>query len=421
MICHHRGVTDLVRLRALRRMKWVASGVLAVALVVWLTAWRFESEGSPAWVGFVRAGAEAALIGGLADWFAVTALFRHPLGIPIPHTAIIPARKEALGANLGEFVGSNFLAEDVVRQRVRRAGIAARAGAWLAAPENAVRVTAELASVVRGALTVLSDADVQELLEDTVVARLSTFEVGPPLGRLLDGVLADDAHRGSVDLLAEHARAWLVEHPREVIEAVAAASPTWSPKFVDDAIGARVHAELVRVAGDVRDDPHHPLRASIDAALSALAVNLRDDPDTIARAQSAKDRLLEHPSTKAALAGLAASARRLLLEAVDDPTSALRQRVVEAIVSAGRRLVDDPEWQGKADLWLENAAAHVVVGYRDELTRTITETVDRWDGAETSRRIEVAAGRDLQFIRINGAVVGALVGVAIHAVSLVWG
>lgn len=414
-------MTDDRRERDLRRMKLIATGVLVVALVVWITAWQAERSGAPPWVGFVRAGAEAAMIGGLADWFAVTALFRHPLGIPIPHTAIIPTRKDALGANLGEFVGTNFLSEDVVRDRVRRAEVAGRVGAWLALPANAERVTAEVASATRGALQVLSDSDVQDLLEQTVLARVSTVQVGPPLGKVLEGVLDDGAHRSTVDMVAEHARTWLIEHPQQVMEAVAAAAPTWSPRFVDEAVGARVHAELVRVAGEVRADPNHPLRGTIDQALQQLAVNLQEDPETIARAQAAKDRLLDHPSTREAIAGLARAARRMVLEAVDDPTSPLRVRVAAAIRDAGQRLVDDPEWRAKADLWLENAAAHVVTGYRDELTRTITDTVERWDGQETARRIELAAGRDLQFIRINGAVVGALVGVLIHAVSLAVG
>ena len=392
-----------------------------LALVVWLVAWHAESGGAPTWVGFVRAGAEAAMIGGLADWFAVTALFRHPLGLPIPHTAIIPTRKEALGRNLSEFVGTNFLAEDVVRDRVRRAEVAGRIGAWLSIPANASRVTAELATAARGALDVLSDDDVHDMLEQTIIRRLGEVQAGPPLGRALDGILRDGAHTGTVDLLADQAQTWLVEHRADVIAAVAAAAPTWSPRFVDDAIGAKVHTELVRVAGDVRDDPHHALRGTIDAALFQLADNLQTDPHTMARADEAKDRLLQHPSTVAALEDVGATARRMLLEAIDNPDSPLRRRVLAAIQAAGQRLVTDEEWRAKADLMLENAAAHVVTGYRDELTRVITDTVDRWDGDETSRRIEIAAGRDLQFIRINGAVVGALVGVVIHALSLAAG
>jgi uncharacterized membrane-anchored protein YjiN (DUF445 family) len=222
-------------------------------------------------------------------------------------------------------------------------------------------------------------------------------------------------------MVAEHARSWVVAHPREVIDAVAAAAPQWAPRIANEKIGQLVHAELVRIAGDVRGDPDHPLRATIDEALAQLAQRLQHDPEMIAKAQAAKGRILDHPSTRAAMADVASAIRRMVLEAVDDPASALRVRVADAVRSAGQRLVDDPEWRAKADGWLEGAAAYVVANYRDELTRTITDTVERWDGQETSRRIELAAGRDLQFIRINGAVVGALVGVLIHALSLAWG
>ncbi len=411
-------MTEQDRLRDLRRMKVIATSVLVAALVIWVVAWRAEANGAPTWVGFVRAGAEAAMIGGLADWFAVTAIFRHPLGIPIPHTALIPTKKDALGANLSDFVGTNFLAEDVVRDRVRRTDVAGRVGAWLSSGGNADRVTAELASAARGALEVLSDSDVQELLEKTVITRLTTVEAGPPLGRVLQGVLNDQAHRGAVDALADYAHTWLLEHPADVIEAVAAASPSWSPKFVDDMLGTKVHTELVRVAREVREDPDHPLRGTIDSALGQLAEKLQHDPEMMARAEAAKQQLLNHPSTREAINDLGATARRMILEAVDDPDSELRRRVAAAITSSGQRLVDDPEWRDKANTWVENAAAHVVANYSDELTRTITETVEKWDGKEAARRIEIAAGRDLQFIRINGAVVGALVGVLIHAISL---
>ena len=399
-------------------MKGAATAVLVVAAAVWVVARLAESAGAPTWVGFVRAAAEAAMVGGLADWFAVTALFRHPLGIPIPHTALIPERKAALGRNLSDFVGTHFLAEDVIRQRVRRVDVARRAGEWLTRPENAERVSAEAAAAAKGLLDVLSDDDVQAVLERSLLRRLADAPVGPALGRVLEGILADRAHTGAVDLLADRAGVWLVEHRDDVVLAVTEAAPTWSPRFVDEAVGSKVHAELVRVAAEVRADPHHPLRGTIDRALWQLAYDLRTDSDTQARAQAAKDRLLAHPETKRAVADLAATVRRLVLEAVSDPGSELRRRTVAAVASFGERLVKDPVLGGKVNRWVEDAAAHVVTTYRHELTRTITETVDRWDGEETSRRIELAAGRDLQFIRINGAVVGALAGVVIHAIGL---
>jgi uncharacterized membrane-anchored protein YjiN (DUF445 family) len=187
-------------------MKSVAGGLLVLAAIVYVVARRAEEAGAPAWVGFVRAAAEAGMIGGLADWFAVTALFRRPLGLPIPHTALIPTRKDALGESLGDFVGGNFLAEEVVRSRVRQAGVSGRVGVWVAEEPHAKRVAAEAAVAVRGALEVLRDDDVQDLLERTVLRPLAEAPVGPPLGQLLGRVVDDGSHHGLVDLAVDETR-----------------------------------------------------------------------------------------------------------------------------------------------------------------------------------------------------------------------
>src|SRR6185503_13007887 len=195
--------------RALRKMKLVALSFLLGATVIFLITTFWQSAGAPGWVGYLRAAAEAGMVGALADWFAVTALFRHPLGIRIPHTAIIPTRKDALGDSLGEFVGTNFLSEQVVRERLRRVGVAGRLGGWLAQPANADRVTAELATVVRGVVAVLRDEDVQAVMEQAVVRRVVAVPWGPPLGRVLAGVFADGAHHKLVDLVCDRAYEWV--------------------------------------------------------------------------------------------------------------------------------------------------------------------------------------------------------------------
>ena len=200
---------DRQRRRDLVRMKGTATALLLVAAVVYLLARRAEDGGAAGWVGFVRAAAEAGMVGGLADWFAVTALFRRPLGLPIPHTAIIPTRKDALGRSLSDFVGANFLSEQVVRDRLAQADVTGRVGRWLAEPANAERVTAELASLLRGAIGVLRDADVQAVLEPAVRRRLAEVPVGPALGRLLGDAVADGAHHKLVDLVAATADDWL--------------------------------------------------------------------------------------------------------------------------------------------------------------------------------------------------------------------
>jgi uncharacterized membrane-anchored protein YjiN (DUF445 family) len=402
--------------RDLRRMKSLATALLAAAAVVYLLASRAE-DGGPAWVGYVRAAAEASMVGALADWFAVTALFRRPLGLPIPHTAIIPTRKDQLGAGLGDFVGTHFLSEQVVRDRLKSVGVAARVGGWLTDPDHARRVTDEAATALRGAIEVLRDDDVRAVLEQALLPRLLEAPVGPPLGRLLTRVVEDRAHEGVLQLAIDQVNRWLAQNEDVVVDAVARQAPAWSPRFVDEAVALRVYREVVRVAGEVQRDPEHPLRRSVDRFLAQTGRDLQDDLETIHRAEQLKAGLLAHPAVRAAAGDLAGSVRAALLEAVANPDGELRRRAAAGVASFGGRLSSDDRLRAKVDGWLEDAAAYLVTTYRDELTATITETVNRWDGEETARKVELAVGRDLQFIRINGTLVGGLAGIGIHALT----
>ncbi|TDV46922.1 DUF445 domain-containing protein [Actinophytocola oryzae] len=401
--------------RALRKMKLVALSFLVGAAVVFLvmSLW----PGTPAWTGYVKAAAEAGMVGALADWFAVTALFRHPLGLPIPHTAIIPTRKDALGDSLGEFVGANFLSEQVVRDRLRRVGVASRLGGWLAEPANADRVTAELATVVRGLVAVLRDEDVQAVMEQAVVKRVLAVPWGPPLGKLMAGVFADGSHHKLVDLMCDRAYEWVKDNHTTVLRVVSDRSPTWSPKFVDSMVADKVYGEVLSFAWLVKTDPNHPMRLAVDKFLAEFASDMQTDPATMARAEAVKQQVLEHPEVQNVIGATWTTAKRLLLDAAEDPSSELRRRVHDGLTSLGRKLAEDDSLREKVDSWVEGAAAYVVLNYRDEITTLITDTVQRWDAEETSRKIELQVGRDLQFIRINGTVVGSLAGLLIYTVA----
>ena len=395
-------------------MKVGASALLLLAAVVYVLARRAGGHG---WVGYVQAAAEAGMVGGLADWFAVTALFRHPLALPIPHTAIIPTRKDALGRNLSDFVGTNFLSEQVVRERLRNAGVPRRLGSWLAEPEHAARVTSELARALRGAVDVLRDEDLRAVLEPVVLRRLAALPVGPTLGRLLAKVVADKAHHRLVDLVAAAVDDWLLANREQVIDLVARQAPAWSPEFVDRAVATRVYGELTRVSAEVRAQPEHAIRQALDRLLTRFADDLSNDPTTIERASGVLESLLAQSEVRRAFGDVISAGRRVLLEMVDDPDGELRTRLSGALADLGRRLDTDEVLRARVDAIVADAAGYVVTHYRDELTRTITDTVERWDGVETARKVELAVGRDLQFIRINGTVVGALAGVIIHAVG----
>ncbi|WP_414675347.1 DUF445 domain-containing protein [Lentzea sp.] len=397
----------------LRKMKLVATSFLVGATVIFFGTHAFEG----AWVGYVRAAAEAGMVGALADWFAVTALFRRPLGLPIPHTAIIPERKNMFGKTLGDFVGVNFLSPEVVQDKLRRAGIAERAGAWLKQPENAERVTTEMANVLKGAITVLKDDVVQAVVEQAIVKRVTAKPWGPPLGKLLNQVLTDGAHHKLVDLMCDRAYEWVRDNHDKVSLIVSDRAPTWSPKFVDSLLGDKVYTELVNFAWAVKTDVNHPMRLAVDQFLIEFSSDMQTDPSTMQKAEQVKQQVINHPDVQKLISSAWGTAKKMLIDAAEDPSSELRRRVTQGLVTLGTNLTDDPKLRAKVDGWLEQAAGYVVSNYRGEITTLITDTVERWDAEETSRKIELQVGRDLQFIRINGTVVGALAGLVIYTVA----
>ncbi|MFF1305342.1 DUF445 domain-containing protein [Streptomyces sp. NPDC058307] len=408
---------DLEKQRGVRQMKLTATGLLLLVAVVYVLATWAHNSGAGPWAGYVAAAAEAGMVGALADWFAVTALFRHPLGLPIPHTAIIPTKKDQLGVSLGEFVGENFLSEDVVRQRLRAVGIGSRLGTWLADPEHADRVTAELSAALRGALTVLRDSDVQAVVGEAITRRADAQEIAPGIGKMLDKVVADGGHRRVVDLVVARAHDWLVLHNEQVMDAVQGGAPGWTPRFVDKKVGERVYKELLRFVTEMRDMPSHPARGALDRFLTDFANDLQSDTDTRARVERLKGEVLGRGEVQDLIASAWTAVRSMIVSAAEDERSELRLRVRASLLSLGARMAVDPKVQAKVDGWVEGAAVYVVTTYRREITSLITDTVAGWDAEHTTRKIEANIGRDLQFIRINGTVVGSLAGLLIYTVS----
>ncbi|MFI9200099.1 DUF445 domain-containing protein [Streptomyces sp. NPDC053048] len=413
---------DEEKRRGVRRMKAFATGLLlAVAGVYALAKWAQTAGWGGGWAAFVAAAAEAGMVGALADWFAVTALFRRPMGLPIPHTAIIPTKKDQLGQSLGDFVGENFLSGDVVRLRLRAVGIGSRLGAWLAEPAHADRVTAELATALRGALTVLRDSDVQAVVGEAITRRADAAEIAPGIGAMLERIVADGGHHRAVDLVCVRAHDWLVTHGDSVMAAVTGGAPGWTPRFVDRKVGERVYKELLRFVTEMRDMPEHPARGAVDRFLADFAHDLRSDDDTRARVERLKSELLGRGEVQDIIASAWSSVRAMIVAAAEDERSELRLRTRASVLSLGARMTADERLRQKVDGWLEDAAVYVVTTYRDEITALITDTVAGWDAEHTSRKIEAHIGRDLQFIRINGTVVGALAGLVIYTASRLLG
>ncbi|MBZ6372637.1 MAG: DUF445 domain-containing protein [Microbacterium hominis] len=406
---------DRERRRSLQVMKGVALGALVVMAIVFVIAFVLQEQHP--WLAYVRAAAEGGMVGALADWFAVTALFRHPLGIPIPHTAIIPRRKDEIGRSLGEFVETNFLEGRVVRAKLESTPIAATAGAWLRDPTHAETVGAEASTVAAGILRALSDDEVQDLISDLAREHLLDPEWAPTLGAWLSRVVAADAHRGAVDLGVDSIVTWLNANRDSFSGLVSRRLPSWVPSVAMRLVDDTVYHEAVKFAAAVQADPDHPARRAIDRYLERLADNLQHDPTTIGRLEDAKSSVFDSPRVRELAAEAWNTAKAGLLTALGDPASGLRRRIVAALGEIGERLATDAALQQRVDTRVADAAVFLVDRYRHDIASIITDTVEKWDPAETTEKIELMVGRDLQYIRLNGTIVGALAGLAIFSIA----
>ena len=409
---------DAARRTGLRRMRLLAVSLLVLAAVVYALTLRLDLSGF--W-GYVNTAAEAAMVGALADWFAVTALFKHPLGLPVPHTAIIPKRKNEIGRSLEEFVTENFLTEEIARDRLAAAHVGERVGQWLGVPEHRHRVRTEAVRVVRAGLGRLSDDEVRGLVEDFLVPRLVQEPMAPIAGTLLEGIVDEQTHHGLVDLGLEQLRDWLADNPGAYAAMLGERAPWWSPPWVDDRVIGWTYQQVLTWLREIQDDPRHPARLALDDLLKRLAADLQHDPEVMEQAEALKVRLLTHPQVPETAVGLWQSFRTSLTAAMDDEGSYFHTRGDELLEHLGRHLVEDEVWRGRLEARLGEAVSFFVNTYGSELAQVISVTVDRWDGHEAAERIELHVGRDLQFIRINGTIVGALAGLGIHALTQVAG
>jgi uncharacterized membrane-anchored protein YjiN (DUF445 family) len=396
-------------------MKRLATGLFLLAAVVFLACVLFGRNVT--WVGYVRATAEASMVGALADWFAVTALFRHPLGLPIPHTAIIPRKKDQIGASLGTFVQENFLTRAVVEEKLATVDVPGRLGAFLAAPGRAERLAGDAAAALSAFTGLLRDEDVQPAVAALVDRKLHGTPAAPILARTLELVVDGDRHQ-EVLSVALRGLARFLEENRVVFRAqLGDASPAWVPDWVDERVFTRVFTGVEQFLEEVGQDPQHELRRSYDARLRAYIHALRTDPSTAARVEELKKDLLEHPAVRQWSGSLWTNAKNAVLAAAADPDSELRSRVIAMIRDGARLLQTDPTVRELVQRHSHTVAGYLVERFAGDLADLVGSTVERWDTEETSRRIELQVGRDLQFIRVNGTVVGGLAGLVIYTVA----
>jgi uncharacterized membrane-anchored protein YjiN (DUF445 family) len=407
---------EAVKQRQLSVMRRRATGLLVVVAAVYVAVTALE-DGAGGPMGYLRATAEASMIGGLADWFAVTALFRHPLGIPIPHTAVVVERKEQFGRTLGAFVQRNFLSPTVIGERIASSRAVPRLAAWLAEPANAEVVAGHASAVAVGLADVVRDEDVHELVEEEVLRRLEQVPVAPLAGKALELVLEQEGHQELLDAMLRGVDGMLDGHRDDLRRRFGEESPWWLPDALDDRIFDKLFEGVRKVLHDVSIDPDHELRRAMNERLRALVDDLETSEALRQQGEEFKRDLLASPELRRWSASLWDDVKARLRAQADDPDSALRRRLAATVAAAGQRLCDDPALRSKLEDLVEAAARYTAEQFHDEIADLVTGTVARWDATETSQRLELLLGPDLQYIRINGTVVGGLAGLVIHATT----
>ena len=396
-------------------MKLIASGLLVVALGVYIVAKLLEP--AHPWLGYVRATAEASLVGGLADWFAVTALFRRPLGLPIPHTAIMQTQKDRVGRILGNFVQNHFLSRAVLDARLAGVRPASRAAEWLNDPDHRRQLARQLAGGFARAVEALPEDQVKEFVQRSAVSRLEAMQLAPLVGDVLTIAAADGRPQ---ELLDEATRliGGAVADGREQIQAkVRQESPRWLPFGVRDAIADRMINGIQRLLAQVSADPNHPLRERFDTVVKDFIQRLKSSPELIARAERLKYELLGHPVVEDLVSSVWDRVRSAAEKYRTDPDQASLEPLEGALAALAASLGTNAELRGEVDRFVTDVVASLLEQHRHEVANLIAATVRDWDPEVAATRIELAVGRDLQFIRLNGTLVGGMAGLVIYLVS----
>jgi uncharacterized membrane-anchored protein YjiN (DUF445 family) len=400
-------------------MKVAATGLLLAMAVLFAIARLLEPEYP--WLSYVKAFAEAAMVGGLADWFAVTALFRHPLGLPIPHTAIIPRNKDRIGEALANFINENFLIPSVVARRMRNIDVAGAAGRFLRTPAaEGTRIRHGASRLIADVFEGLDDERLGGIVKGAIAARIQKLEVAPLLGHALASAINEDRH---VPML-EAAIRWMaraLQANEELIREMVHKKASWVLKIagLDAKLADAIIDGLRKLTAEMSTDPAHPVRIKIEEALAQLANDLQTRPETRAKVEEMKEQLLANRSVALWIDTLWRKGREAIIRAARNPDAAMAGRLGEVLKSMGSSLEQDPRIRSAINQFVRRAAAGMAQSYGTSIVKLVSETIRGWDARTVTARLEAAVGRDLQYIRINGTLVGGLVGLAIHALDAI--
>ena len=411
-------MTPEEKLRSLRRHKAAATGLFLGMVVVYiLTTWLHRTGAAGGWIAYVKAFAEAAMVGALADWFAVTALFHHPLGIPIPHTNLIEHGKARIGANLGDFVVSNFLTPASIRPYLQKVSVARLAGEWLSKEKNKTAVVVEATRLLADILQKMDDRAVTRFVARKGSELLGELKVAAIVANALEYFVKKGEHQPVVTLLAGKVAGYIGEHNDLVRQRVKQESFFFIPGFVNNKVAEKITAGLVAYFQEIEADETHRVREEISQQLEAFVTRLRTEPHWDERFASLRAGLLSPDKLHEYAAAAWTSLKTTLLAELSAERSSLKKYLARTLADTASKITEDPAMQQKIDGWIRVTAYRYILKNRSGVGGLISNTVGNWQGRELSQKLELEVGRDLQFIRINGTVVGGLVGLVIHAVT----
>ena len=403
--------------RAYTRMKRLASGLLAAMAGVYVVSRCYEPR-FPA-LGFARAWAEAAMVGGIADWFAVTALFRHPLRLPLPHTAIIPRNKDRIGENLAKFVETNFLAPEIIAGKLERIDFTTQFARWLSEPARIRQLARWALDFLPTLLAAIDDEDVRRFIHDNLARRVRDVQTPLIVGAIAETLLEDNRHQAVVSELLQQLTQLFEEHKPLLRQRVRESTAwIWKKLSIDEKVSDNLIAVVDETLKDLSENPDHAWRRGFDDAIRQFVLQLKTSPDYLAKWESLKERLLDHPALKQYLATIWSDIKASVERDAAAPHSYVSERLEEALAGVAKGLLEDAAMRERLNVWLRETMLTVIGAQRHAIARLISDTVRHWDADTVTQKIEIEVGRDLQFVRINGTIIGGIVGLVLHTLDV---
>ncbi|SDI46900.1 Uncharacterized membrane-anchored protein YjiN, DUF445 family [Chryseobacterium taeanense] len=410
-------MNDEAKRKQLRKYKAFATGLFLLMAIIFIATTLLQKNINSHWIGYVRAFSEAAMVGALADWFAVTALFRHPLGLPIPHTNLIENSKQRLGDNLGSFVVNNFLSSQNIRPYIQKLKISGFVGEWLGKEKNQEVVIRNISDIVLDILNKLDDSSVSQFITKKVQEMTTDIKLNKIVGNGISYIIEKNDHQRIVTNLSSQIKNYIIENDEMIKERVKKGSYTFIPSFVDNKIADKIAIGLSDFFKEIEEDPQHEIRALITQKIHEFSIDLKEDPKWDEEFTSIKNDLLKGNKIEEYSIDIWISIKNTLKNELQEEQSALKIYLSRNINEFSENLKTDENLQNKIDDWVRVTAYKYILKNTHQFGNLISSTVGNWQGKELSEKLELEVGKDLQFIRVNGTLVGGLVGLIIYTIA----